>query len=208
MWKRFRWSLFQALIRGHLGLVAVAILGTVSLIVGGVGIWRSFTYTPSYILYPSTNSTELKTDQEASTRTVFTVDISGAVVHPGIYELSNGSRVQDVVLMAGGFQAKSDQAYIHRSLNLAKKLVDQEKIYIPFQDDQALSSSASQVSTAYSLNGASKSDVLEWIGVGEKRAEQILAERPYKDVEDFLKRSGVASNFIEVMREKGIEMTM
>ncbi|MEN8242264.1 MAG: SLBB domain-containing protein, partial [Chloroflexota bacterium] len=38
----------------------------------------------------------------APTQAPITVDISGAVVHPGVYQLGAGSRVQDAIEAAGG----------------------------------------------------------------------------------------------------------
>ena len=46
------------------------------------------------------------------------VDIKGAVKNEGVYELSNGSRVTDVVKLAGGFTEDADK----KSVNLAEKV--------------------------------------------------------------------------------------
>ena len=55
------------------------------------------------------------------------VDVSGAVHHPTMYYLPPGSRVQQAIHAAGGPTADADLDQI----NLAEKLVDGEKIYIP-----------------------------------------------------------------------------
>ena len=55
------------------------------------------------------------------------VHISGQVYNPGIVELELGNRLIDAVKLAGGLKKDAD---IDR-INLAKKLVDEEKIYIP-----------------------------------------------------------------------------
>lgn len=62
---------------------------------------------------------------------LITVDVSGAVLMPGAYQLSQDSRLQDAILLAGGFANQADRQYIHQQLNLADKLSDQQKIYIP-----------------------------------------------------------------------------
>ena len=52
------------------------------------------------------------------------VDIKGAVKNEGVYELSNGSRVTDVVKLAGGFTEDADK----KSVNLAEKVTDESVI--------------------------------------------------------------------------------
>ena len=55
------------------------------------------------------------------------VHISGAVKNPGIIKLDSSKRVVDALEMAGG---ATDEADLDR-INLAARLHDEEKIYIP-----------------------------------------------------------------------------
>ena len=59
--------------------------------------------------------------------TIIMVHISGQVYNPGIIELELGARVIDAVESAGGLKKDAD---IDR-INLARKLSDEEKIYVP-----------------------------------------------------------------------------
>lgn len=209
MWNYLQWSIIRSIFREHLGLIAVAVLGSVSFLLGSWGLWHVYAVPPTYII-PHTPELFLdKNAEESSTRTAVTVDVSGAVVHPGIYELSDGSRIQDAVLMAGGFQENARLSYIHTELNLAKKLIDQQKIYIPFDGEEkplAISNREDQASS--SINTASREEILAWPGIGEKKVESILAGRPYPSLEDFLERSGVSASFMRDMQEKGMEITL
>jgi competence protein ComEA len=63
------------------------------------------------------------------------VDISGAVEKPGLYKLSALSRVGDVVNAAGGISKDASLEYVSKNLNLAQKLEDTQKIYVPFEWD-------------------------------------------------------------------------
>lgn len=54
------------------------------------------------------------------------VDIKGAVVNPGVYEVKDGSIVGDVITLAGGFL---DDAY-QDGINLSKRVSDEMVIYI------------------------------------------------------------------------------
>lgn len=61
------------------------------------------------------------------------VDVSGAVNDPGVYEVSGGAVVGDVLSMAGGVKNEASASWVSRYLNLSDKIKDSEKIYIPFE---------------------------------------------------------------------------
>jgi competence protein ComEA len=61
------------------------------------------------------------------------VDLSGAVKNPGIYKLSKGARVADLIKAGGGILSEVSGKWVSRSLNLSRVLVDTEKVYIPFE---------------------------------------------------------------------------
>lgn len=63
-------------------------------------------------------------DEEVSKITVY---VCGAVRSPDVYTLRMGERVNDAVHMAGGFADDAGYEY----LNLAAKLSDGQKVYIP-----------------------------------------------------------------------------
>jgi competence protein ComEA len=63
------------------------------------------------------------------------VDVSGAVISPGIYEVSSSTRLLTVVELAGGLAEQADSSYFYRNFNLARPLQDGEKIYIPYQSE-------------------------------------------------------------------------
>ena len=56
-----------------------------------------------------------------------TVHVAGAVRRPGLYRLTEGSRVADAVARAGGATAKADTA----AVNLAAPLADGIQVLIP-----------------------------------------------------------------------------
>lgn len=63
------------------------------------------------------------------------VDISGALKQPGVFCLEEGAMVIDAVTKAGGFTSKVAYRFVSRKINLSQKLVDNQKIYIPFEDE-------------------------------------------------------------------------
>jgi len=63
------------------------------------------------------------------------VDTSGAVKQPGVFCLDEGSMVIDAITKAGGFTNTAAYRFISRKINLSQVLVDNQKIYIPFEDE-------------------------------------------------------------------------
>jgi len=142
------------------------------------------------------------------------VDIAGAVVRPGLYYLPGGSRVSDALQQAGSFSAQADWEWIHKSLNLATKLQDASKIYIPFRGElpipeaslvAGVSTSAdleNQASSRISINTASL-DLLDSLpGIGKVRAQAIVDGRPYSKVEELLLNKVIPANIYENIKEQ------
>lgn len=63
------------------------------------------------------------------------VDTSGAVKQPGVFCLNEGSMVIDAITKAGGFTNTAAYRFVSRKINLSQVLVDNQKIYIPFEDE-------------------------------------------------------------------------
>src|SRR3954454_23419719 len=129
----------------------------------------------------SGSSGTLAVDAEGGTDVV--VDVSGAVVEPGVYRLPAGTRVNDAIQRAGGATARAEID----SINLAARLTDGQQIIIP---DRAKSpvgvaagsdvagSSASADSTAPINIGMASVDDLDTIeGIGPVTAQKIVESR-------------------------------
>src|SRR5690242_98324 len=65
--------------------------------------------------------------RDASQARTISVQVSGAVELPGVYELDPDARIGDAIDAAGGATANADLA----QLNLARRLTDGENILIP-----------------------------------------------------------------------------
>lgn len=77
---------------------------------------------------------------------IFKVDIKGQVVNPGVYELSNSSRVIDVINMAGGLTDIANTSLI----NLSKKIEDQMVIII-YSNDEVINSNIKEIETVFKV---------------------------------------------------------
>ncbi len=139
------------------------------------------------------------------------VEVSGAVQRPGVYSLSPGSRVQDVILQANGFLDTASQKYIHQELKLAEKAVDQEKIYIPFVEEELNQNSSFEkgmsplsdlhISENRNINQATQRELESVSGIGEKRAEQILEAMPFTGWSDFQQRVSIPANILAELQK-------
>ncbi len=134
------------------------------------------------------------------------VDVCGAVVNPGVYELVEGDRVSDAIEAAGGLTADADVS----TLNRASKVSDGMKITVPQQgqstssgdalaDGSGGSSSSSQTSAQASglvnINTATADELQTLSGVGPSTAQAIVEDREknglFASAEDLMRVSGI-----------------
>ncbi|MCZ3622232.1 helix-hairpin-helix domain-containing protein [Lactobacillus mulieris] len=140
-----------------------------------------------------------------------TCDISGAVKNSGIYTLKVGARIADLIRAAGGETAEADLSSVNRAILLK----DQDKVYIPVKGENSpLDTTASQTSSTTSnnsgekihLNSATIADLQKLNGVGQKKAEQIIAYReqngPFKSVDDLTKVSGIGEKTLAGFKDQ------
>lgn len=135
------------------------------------------------------------------------VDVSGAVNKPGVYKLSDGSRIEEAISQAGGFTQKANQEYISKYLNMAQKVSDGTKIYIPFTGEQttAVQNSGSVAGVATSskvnINTSSQSELEALSGIGPVTASKIISDRPYQEVADLLNKKVISKALFEKLKD-------
>lgn len=132
------------------------------------------------------------------------VDVGGEVEKAGVYKLENGARMKDALAAAGGLSAKADREYVAQSLNLAEKLIDGQKIYIP---GKTVSSSEYLVSSEnknkkININKADLVSLETLSGIGAVRAQAIVDGRPYQAVNDLLTKKIVPTSVYEKIKDK------
>lgn len=141
-----------------------------------------------------------------------TVDVKGAVKKAGIYELKTGSRVHDAIQQAGGLLENADS----KSINLAQKLTDEAVVYVAAEGEEAspvtgTASASGAASTGQdaagkvNLNKATEADLQTISGIGQKRAQDIIAYREsaggFKSVDDLKNVSGIGAKTLEKLKD-------
>lgn len=136
------------------------------------------------------------------------VDVAGAVMKPGLYKLSPGARMNDALVAGGGLGEKADREWLNKNLNLAAKIIDGTKIYIPFagegnsNKDRPSYDKGLSLTDKININTASSAELDTLWGVGPATAEKIISNRPYGSVEELLTKKAVKSNVYETIKEK------
>jgi len=160
--------------------------------------------TPSLYAEPSSLA-----EAGVSATTDIFVHVTGAVAKPGVYAAEVGSRVFDIVAMAGGFTKKADQA----SVNLARLVSDGEQLLVFERASEAKSASTSSntsagsmAGTLVSLNRATLSELEELPGVGPTLAQRIIdwrsANGGFKSLEDLLQVGGIGDKLFAGIQGK------
>lgn len=149
------------------------------------------------------------------------VHVCGAVSLPGVYELEEGSRVMDAVLAAGGFSDEADEEYV----NLATVLADGDKVRIPTKNEVAelsvdglqendngvisaerLNNSEQEAQNKVNINTADEAELCSLPGIGQTRAESIIAYRnargAFAEIEDIMQVSGIKESSFQKIKDK------
>lgn len=202
------------------GAVVLAIL----LVVGYFQVTRPASITVTKGTVSEAKEADSQKDESVSEKTQgIQVDIDGAVLHPGMYEITKSDpRVNDAVLAAGGLSEEAETA----SINLAQKIEDGTKIHIPTTGEQestaqsatgenessktagdsqakesgtasssAKTSESAQKTGLVNINTASAEELQTLSGIGEATAQAIIKDR---------EQNGKFASKEDIMRVSGI----
>lgn len=145
------------------------------------------------------------------------VHVCGAVMAPGVYEMTAGSRVYEAIQAAGGFTEDAEESYV----NQAQELSDGVKLMIPTMEEVQQGSFASgdrqsvlfaqedgQAHTKdgrVNINTASEEELCKIPGIGATRAAAIVAYREnhggFADPEDIMKVNGIKEGTYEKIKD-------
>lgn len=179
----------------------ILLLGIVVLILLGCTACKSTSYLEKQSDLSSEDTSEDTTDsadttEETEKKTEIYVQISGAVADPGVYTFPADSRVYELIEAAGGLLPEAYDV----SLNQAERLSDGQKIHVYTKEEAAeglvpTEESSSTSDGKVNINTASTEELTSLKGIGQTRAESIVAYRQehgaFAAVEDLKAVSGI-----------------
>ena len=160
-----------------------------------------------------------KNEEAVEKKTIF-VDVGGEVINPGLYELNEGTRINDAINIAGGITKLADLT----TVNLAYVLQDAMKIIIPKKETKKVVQKTTDVKPVVTtsitttaleniattglvnINSASSDELKKLDGIGEVTAKKIIEYRNnngnFKTKDDIKNVSGIGNSKYEKIKEK------
>lgn len=129
------------------------------------------------------------------------IHVYGAVKNPDVYEVREDARLFEVIEIAGGLEEDAAKG----SVNLARKVVDGEQIYVSFEGDEQSAYAIDILQGKVSLNQGTKEQLMTLTGIGEVRATAIINHRtqkgPFKKIEDIMLVEGIKEAMFEKIKD-------
>ena len=159
----------------------------------------------------TSSSQERSEEKTDSSQEKIMVDVKGAVGQAGVYELPVGSRVYDAVQKAGGMTDEANS----QSVNLAQKLEDESIVYVAKNGEEVAPVASASAGTTggenqqkdgkVNLNTATEAELQTISGIGQKRAQDIIAYREekgkFQSVDELKNVSGIGQKMLEKLKE-------
>lgn len=182
---------------GRIGVLALALVALVVLVGVVVGAWANQPAAepaPPPISPPPPPVTTAAPPE-------LVVSVVGRVARPGLVTVSPGARVADAVASAGGPLPNTDLT----GLNLARRLVDGEQLYVALPPPPQASSGQPGGDGKVDLNTATEDQLDELPGIGEVTAKRIVQWRAehgrFDSVEQLREVGGIGESRFARLRE-------
>lgn len=153
------------------------------------------------------NENKIENDSEIKKEKI-KVHIAGSVVNEGIIELEEGDRIADAIKEAGGTTADANL----NKINLAYKLQDGQKIYIPNQNEEDEQNDNEDIITninetnKININTATQTELEALPGIGPSTAIKIINYRntngKFKKIEDIKNVPGIGEAKFQNIEEQ------
>ena len=204
---------FREFVLKNLLFVISILLG---LVLCGVGVVQYFATQNNSNDLIFTSVEDIK--KESAPKPKISVDVEGKVIKPGVYQLDEGARLQDALIASGGLASGADREYVSKKVNLAQKILDGAKIYIPavgeIEAAQAVLSSSdpAEILTAdiavgdqdeelINVNTASVESLDTLPKIGPVTAQKIINGRPYGSIEELVSKKVLTQKTFDGLRD-------
>ena len=220
-------------------IIGIIIISVITFMVLNIGKVKEFEEkeTTGNIEKNITVSEENKDDKEKegneedkkeniSSETGIFVHIDGYVNNPGVYQIKENERINVLIEKAGGLK----NGYSIKNINLAAKLSDGDKVYIPsVEEEKTLGNQNNNISVntvgkhtnngnnsnnnvnitknnKININTANVSELKQITGIGESTANKIIDYRQnvgkFKKIEDIKEVKGIGDSKFESLKNK------
>ena len=137
------------------------------------------------------------------------VYVNGSINAPGVYELANGSRVDDAIRAAGGLSADAND----QELNLAEKVIDGQQIHVPAYPTPTATRETVATTGEYptviprliDINTDDQEALESLPGIGPVLAQRIIKYRtiygPFQSVEGILVIYGLSEDVYNQIKD-------
>lgn len=186
--------------------LALGLIGLIFLVIGLIQL----NSPKKELKFESSTSSKEEVKAESTKKETIFVDVGGSVVKAGVYELNSDSRIKDALVAASGLAPNADREFVDKKINLAQKLIDGMKLYIP-----AVGETVGTITSVSSdgivnldergqinINLASSSELDTLPGVGVATAQKIIGGRPYGSIDELLNKKIVGKSVFEKIKDK------
>ena len=144
---------------------------------------------------------------EATEKEKKIVNISGAVIKPGVYSVDKKARVEAVILLAGGFAPEADVSKVNQSILCRDGMqIRVPEIKAKTSKLAKLTSGKNKATEPVFLNSATEKELLTLPGIGPSLAKKIIEYREkygnFKTLEQIKDVGGIGSSKYEAIKER------
>jgi competence protein ComEA len=195
--------------------ITIILLLIVIIIGGGAILYKNINSEDNFTINRASGNSENTSVMQIEIPSVI-IHLTGAVNHPGVYQLKSTDRVVDAVKIAGG---ETEEANLDL-INLAALLKDGQKIIIPYkiynengeETDKSINdnveirySSSSSLSGKININTADSLLLQSLPGIGPVLSERIIEHRNQNGlfgvIDDIKNVSGIAEKKFEGIKD-------
>ncbi len=215
--------------RKQILLATIIIIGLTILIGSGMYYYQEQKKTKTLTTINRELPKKKTINKEEKEKEEYMVDIKGEVVSPGIYKMQKSSRIIEVIEKAGGLTESADTTVT----NLSKKITDEMVIIIysknevknwlktkeqesylqekcqtgdkQLKNDSCITNTEEKTTptSKININKATKEELMTLSGIGESKADSIIAYRtktPFTTIEDLKEVSGIGDSIYEQIK--------